>query len=265
MPVEKTKPMWHVEHPGAKKIFMTLWGIFLAYGVVYLGSQIRNSLAMYPYIGRSLRPEHVITVDADGKVTAIPDIAVVSMGVDLRGTTVAEVQDKSTATMNNLIAQLNALGIDKKDIQTTNYNIYPRVKYIDKQGDVPDGFEVNETVTVKVRDLTKSNQVVALAGTVGANMVNGLQFTFDDPDVYKEQARDLALAKAKDKAARLAGQLGVQLVSVVAFSEDQGGTGGPIFYAKDVSMGAGGAAPAPMIETGSNDVTTHVTVTYEIR
>ena len=119
----------------------------------------------------------------------------------------------------------------------------------------------------KVRDTAQAGDLLAGVGGKGATEVSGLTFTFDDPNVLQDEARDEAIADAKEKAKVLAKQLGVRLVRVVSFSEN-GNYPGPIYYDKAVmSSGMGGAedARAPEISVGQNKVTSSVSVTYEIR
>ena len=166
--------------------------------------------------------------------------------------------------MNKLIEKVKALGIDAKDIQTTNYNIYPQYDYLQDKGQVLRGYEVNQSVTVKIRDLEKANQVLGLAGEVGANNVSGLSFTIDDDEVYKAEARKLALDKISEKAKTLTSLLGVKVVSVVSYNEYEGGGGiYPMKAYADSTMGMGGGAPS--VESGSTDVTINASVTLEIR
>ncbi len=247
-----------------RKIMLTFVGILLVYVIIFVGTLIRNNLQKYNFIGRADRAERTITIQGTGKVTAKPDIAVTSMGMISSAKTVSEAQQKNTTIMNKLIEKLKALGIDAKDIQTTNYNIYPQYDYLQDKGQVLRGYEVNQSVTIKIRDLTKANQVLALAGEVGTNNVSGLQFTVDDNEVYKAEARKLALDKIAEKAQTLTGLLGVRVVGVVSYNEYEGGSG--IYQMKayaDSAIGMGGGAPA--VEAGSNDVVINASVILEIR
>lgn len=246
-----------------RKIMLTLLGILLVYIIILVGSIIRNNLQKYNFIGRSDRAERTITIQGIGKVTAKPDIAVTSMGMISSAKTVSEAQQKNTTIMNKLIEKLKALGIDAKDIQTTNYNIYPQYDYLQDKGQVLRGYEVNQSVTIKIRDLTKANQVLALAGEVGTNNVSGLQFTIDDDEVYKVEARKLALDKIAEKAKTLTRLLGVKVVGVVSYNEYEGG-GGLMKSYDGLGIGGGGV-PAPSIESGSADVVINASVTLEIR
>lgn len=262
MPVEqKGKRGPFFEHEFSRKLIATLAGVLLAYGVVFLGALIRNTIQEYRFIGQAPKSERTIHVEAEAKVTAVPDIAVVTMGVQIKGETVAEVQGKSDATVGALIAKLKELGIEAKDIQTTNYNIYPKVKWTQEKGEEPDGYEANQQVTIKIRDLNQTGSVLALAGTVGANTVQGVQFMIDDPENFRSQARDEALRKAGQKARDLARSLGVSLVDVVSYNEfDANGSdfGG---YLRADGFGGGGAP----VQSGSTDVVMRVSVTYEIQ
>ncbi len=246
----------------AKKIFGTLAGILLVYLIFLVGTMIRNNLEKFNYIGQADRLERTITVDAQGKVAAKPDVAVTTMGMIAEGKTVAEAQEKNSAVMNSLLEKLKGLGIEKADIQTTNYNIYPQYNYTERNGRELLGYEVSQQVTVKIRDLDRAEQVLALAGEVGANNVSGVQFTVDDREMYKAEARDLAMQKIAEKAAMLSNTLGVRLKEVVAYNEYEAGSGDIPMYKAMEGMG-GGAVPA--VEAGSMDVVMNVQVTFEIR
>jgi len=251
-----------------RRLLLTLFGILLAYGIVFLGTLIRNNVQKYYFIGQADRTERTIMVQGVGKVTVKPDIAMISMGMTADGKTVAEAQQKNTDGMNALLTKVKALGVDAKDIQTTNYNIYPQYDYTADKGQVLKGYQVSQSVDVKIRDLTKANQVLALSGEVGANNVGGVQFTIDDREVYKTQARELAMKQIAEKARALSQALGVKLVNVVSYDEYENNGNVPYSAMKmlDSSTGVGGPeAAAPQIETGTNDVVLNVNVGFEIR
>lgn len=249
-----------------RKLLATLLGIFLVYATIFVGTLTRNNLREFYFIGKADAPEHAITVESQGKVTVIPDIAMTNLGMTSEALTVAEAQQKNTETMNKLIARLKELGIDSKDIQTANYNVYPQYNYTEKEGQTLKGYQVSQNVSVKIRNLQNSQKVLALAGEVGANSVSGISFTIDDRDVYKAQAREIAIKKIQAKAAALSQSLGVNIVGIVSYNEYEGGQNDyPMYKSNVMAEGVGAAAPAPSIEPGSTDVMLNVSVTYQIQ
>lgn len=249
---------------GARKIIATLVGILLVYSIFFLGTLIRNNLKRYDTIGRLDRAERTLNIDAQGRVTTAPDIALTSMGMIASAKTVSEAQQKNTTAMNKLSERLRALGVDAKDVQTSYYNINPQYDYTDGRSQLR-GYEVSQSVTVKVRNIDKASQVLALAGELGLNNVSGLQFTIDDPEKYRAQAREEALQKIAAKAKSLEKMLGVRLREVVAYNEYEGGSGpGPVYAAYDM-RGIGGGGEKPQVEPGSTDVLLNVSVVFAIR
>jgi len=247
-----------------RKILATLLGIFMVYAIVFLASVIRNNLQEFYFIGKAETPEHVISVESQGKVTVVPDIAMTNMGMTAEAATVAEAQAKNTDTMNKLVERLKALGIESKDIQTANYNVYPQYNYTEAQGQVLKGYQVSQNVTIKIRNLQNANRVLALAGEVGLNNVSGITFTIDDRDVYKAQAREIAIKKVQAKADDLSKALGVQIVGIVSYNEYEGGQNEYPLYKSNV-MAEDSAGATPSIEPGSTDVILSVNVTYQIQ
>lgn len=250
--------------PGARKLLWALAGILLVYGIVLLGTLIRNNIKKYDYIGMAERTQRTITVEADGKAVMSPNIAVTTIGMDVEAKTVAEAQTKNTTVINTLLSKIQALGVEKKDIQTANYDIYPQYDYKDGT-QVLRGYRVSQNVTVKIRDLAKANNVIALAGEVGATNVSGLRFTVDDRDVYKDQARQAALAKVKEKAEALEKALNVRVKSVISYNEYENTGVQNLGYDKMTATGMGGAPEAaPSLEAGTTDINMHVTLVFEI-
>ncbi len=248
----------------SKKILLTLFGILLAYLVFYLGVLTRNAIRKYDFIGVADQTERMITITGLGRVTGSNDIAMTTLGFSNTDKDVAKAQADNKKVMEPIMAELKKLGMADKDLQT-NYTIYPEYNYTQEKGQEFKGYRVANNVTVKIRDLTKIPAVLSLAGKFGANEVNGLSFTIDDPENLKASARDKALLDAALKAKRLARVLGVQLVEVVSYNEyESGGEPMPIYaYSKADGMGGGGGGPES-VATGSRDVVMNVNITYKI-
>lgn len=245
------------------KTMRLLAGLSLIGLTVFLFAATRNELKENNYIGRPNAQRDTITISGEGRVTAIPDIATTSIGVQTERKTVAAAQEDNTEKMNAIIERLKELGIEEEDIKTTNYNVYPVYDY--NRGTRTDrGFNVDQRVTVKIRDLDKTGEVLAAATELGANQVSGLNFTIDEPEELRQEARLEALAAAKEKAEALTGAAGVKLGGIVGFSEGSGGgVPQPVFRTLE-AFGGADAAIAPEIEQGSQEVVVNVNVIYEI-
>ena len=243
-----------------RKPFM---GLLILAGVVYLILLSRNAWKSYAYIGRPTTQRDTISIEAEGKVTALPDIAAVSIGVQTEKTTVSEAQKENTSKMNAIIAKVMSMGVAKEDIKTTSYTIYPQYDYVNGK-QTQRGYQVSQNVDIKIRNLDSIGDVLAAIGDLGANQVSGVTFTIDDPESLRQQARLKGLEMAKAKAQALAAAAGVKLGKVVGFSESSSSPQPPIYYAKDMAAGLGGGSASPSVEPGSQDVIVDVTVTYEI-
>jgi uncharacterized protein YggE len=248
----------------AKSILLTLSAIFLVYVIVYLGTLIRNTIAAYNYIGINDAIERTVMIEGVGVVAARTDVARTVMGMRTEADTVGAAQQENTSIISDLKDRLLELGVEEDDIQTTSYNIYPLYRYTEENGQELRGYEVFQELGVKIRDLARANDVLALAGDVGANTISGLQFTVDDSEAYVDQAREEALAEVKKKAQMLAQELGVDLVKVVSYEESTGQQqllDSPYPILREAGYGAGGSS----IESGTNDVSVTARVTFEIR
>lgn len=243
---------------------------------VFLGLKAFGEVMGLRYIGAGIPPANTVTVSGYGEVAAVPDIATFTYSAVSTKPTVAAAQEEATTKANAITAYLKEAGVAERDMQTSNYSIYPQYDYVQGacvNGSCPSGrqvlrgYEVRQSTTVKVRDTAKAGDLLAGVGSRGATEVSGLNFTFDDPHRGENEARQKAIDDATAQAKTLAGQLGVSLVRVVSFSESTGGYP-PMPYAARGGMetqALDSKVSNPVISTGENKITSNVSVTYEIR
>lgn len=244
---------------------------------LFLLVQTLKALKEYRYVGSGVTATNTITVSGDGEVFAVPDRATFTVTVREEGADVAGAQDKATAKINAIISYLKDAGVEEKDIKTQSYNVNPKYEWEQATcagGYCPGnqrlvGFEVYQTLEVKVQDPQKAGELLTGVGGKGASEVSSLSFTVEDEDALRAEAREQAIAEAKEKADALAAQLGVSVVRVVGFYEDAGGYP-PMPYAARGGMAMDAVATqeakvAPSLPTGENKIVSNVNVTYEIR
>lgn len=214
-----------------------------------------------------------ISVAGEGEVNALPDIGMFNFSVRAIDPSAEGAQQQVNERLENILAFLSDNGVEEKDIKTNYYNLSPNYRYETSvcaagvycpSRQVQDGFEVNQNVSVKVRDLDKAGALISGVGEQKADDISGLQFVVDDTAALKDQARQAAIADAKERADVLAKQLGVKLKRMTGYYEDEGYYPAP--YAR-----SGGAMLESMADTsvslpsGENTVTSRVTLVYEIR
>lgn len=247
--------------------------------VVFLAVISIKEIKAIGYIGKDTQVISSITVNGKGEAITIPDIATFSFSVNETAKTVEDAKTKATDKINNALAAIKASGVEKKDIKTLSYSINPHYEY--NQGvcttfgcpggkQVLTGYDVAQSIEVKIRDLTKAGELFDTVGKAGIQTVNGLNFGIDNIDIPKAAARADAIAKAQAKAQKIASDLGVSLVRITSYydsSDDQ------VYYGRE-SMDSGmvsakammaPAAVAPEIPTGEQKITATVSITYEIR
>ncbi|MEK9180112.1 MAG: SIMPL domain-containing protein [Patescibacteria group bacterium] len=247
----------------AKKYFWYLLDTWIA--VAVLGMLFAGFPAISRY-GNSLPAMRTLTVSADGKVLAIPDIAESSFSVIVQGQNPQALANNSNEKMSAVIEFLKSSGVDPKDIKTTSYNLSPDYRYDENiRRNFIVGYTLSQTVTVKVREMGKIADIVAGLTPLGVNQIGGINFTIDDQEAYLSGAREEAFDKAREKAKSIARASGVRLGRVVNVSESGGYPPIP-YYAKGLEAGFGGdAVAAPTIEPGSQEVQVSVSITYELR
>ena len=254
-----------------KKVFFCFAIILSIFFIVLIVSgtvDIFNKVKQGRYIGQEAEFRNSIVISETGEVYAKPDLAVVNLSVIKEAKTVAEAINENAEIMNRVIQTMKDQGIEDKDLKTINFSIYPRYEYTDGTFGkrILVGYEVFQQLQIKIRDMEKIGTIIEKASSSGVNDVGELQFTIDDEEKLKKQARAQAVEKAKTKAQELASQLDVKLGRVVSFNES---FFTPYYdvniYAEESGFGKGvGAVPVPNIQIGENKITVSVVITYEI-
>lgn len=214
-----------------------------------------------------------ISVEGQGKVTAVPNIASVSFSVLEENKDVAVAQKAATEKINTALAFVKEQGIEDKDVKTEAYSISPQYDWVQtycapntycapgKQ--VIRGYQISQSVTVKVRNTEKVGELLAGLGERGITQVYGPNFEVDDVSTLKEQARVIAIKDATEKAKVLAKNLRVRLVRVTGFWENTDPS-----YPMAYGMGAADGVKVesvPSLPTGENEIKVVLNVSYEIR
>lgn len=209
-------------------------------------------------------PEHTISVSGIGRVTTVPDVADVRVGVMFTRAKVRDAQAAAATAMQAVIAALRKAGIADKDIQTTSLSLQPVYDY-SSNGNPPrlTGYQVVNAVQATVRTLDTISDVVDGALAAGATTLDGITFRVDDPAAAEGQARDAAMKDARAKADALAKAAGVSITGVSSISEQSGSVPVPMPYFSGGAAGDKAAASTPVL-VGTNEVDVAVSVVYLI-
>lgn len=206
----------------------------------------------------------VVELTVNEVVKTAPDVAQVGAGVTTRAATAQEAMRLNAQQMDRLIAKLKALGIDRKDIQTANYNLNAQYDYNDNRQPTFVGYDVTNQLNVKLRDLKRAGEVLDALVVAGANNLYGPNFMLEDDAAAKESARDAAFKSGRamaEKYARMAGYTGVRLLEVSESFQSYG----PMPVMERAAVQTVGAADAKtQIEPGQVGTGVTVTVKYEM-
>jgi uncharacterized protein YggE len=253
--------------------------VFGILAIIALGAYTYATLksAKYMYSGPI-----TISVVGTGEVSAKPDIATFSFTVQSKEADANTAQAKAAETVTKILAFLKEKGVDDKDVKTQYFDLSP---WYEQQEYAPctqwgcppqpyrepkiAGYQVNETVVVKVRKTEDAGTLIGAVGEFGAQNISGLTFTIDDEKKLKVDAREKAIEDAKVQAEKLAKQLGVRIVRMSGYWEDEGygypieGYGGMGFASKDAMNGE--SAPVAEVPQGEHTITARVNISYEIK
>ena len=248
---------------GAKKWFWIVLDVFV---VVLIVNVVFFVMPMLQRVGDGFYPSRTITVSAEGKTTASPDLAEISFSVVTQGQNPSTLSDNNNQKMNAVLQFVKSQAIADADIKTTGYDLSPNYQW-DKntQRNYITGYTLTQTVQVKVRDLSKVASVIGGLAPLGVNQIGGVTFTFADDEKVLMVARADAFAKVITKAKEMALGAGTSLGKIVNVAENNYIPVPRAMYSvANETMGMGGPATAPTIQAGTQEITDTVSVTYEL-
>jgi hypothetical protein len=196
----------------------------------------------------------------------VPDVARLSLGIEARADTVTEAQSQAAVAMDEVIQALKDNGVDKKDIQTQRYSIYPVTRWVKDEEEEIIGYRVTNMVVAKIREVDKAGVIIDAVAKAGGDYtrIQGISFSVDDPTSYYKEARTKAVQDAESKAKQLASLTGIRLGKPTYISEGA-------VYPPPITRGLyEGAAPLPApapetpISPGELKITVNVQVAYAI-
>lgn len=207
-----------------------------------------------------------ISVSGQGEAQGAPDMATINVGVQTQAPTALDAAKDNQAIVDRVMQALDKLGIDEKDLQTSDYSIWPEQRHDPRgTGEVTiTGYRVNNSVQVTVRDIDRVGEVLGAATNAGANAVNGISFGIDDTASLEANAREAAMTNARVRAEALARLAGVQLGEVLQISMSSGGGFPPVPF-RAARMEAMDMSAAPSISPGQQSISVQVQVSYAIR
>ena len=159
-----------------------------------------------------------VQVTGSATINVIPDRAMIQLGVQSNGATPTAVQSANSAAIQKVLKALQARGVAAKDIATDLYVIEP--VYEDYDSLYIKGYRINNVVAVTLRDVKMTGAILVAALEAGANQVLKVEFYTSELRKYRDQARELAMRAAQEKAQALAASASAQAGCVLSITEN---------------------------------------------
>jgi len=210
-----------------------------------------------------------ITVTGTGTVSAMPDMAIIDIGVVREEKTARAALDANNTAMTNVLEEMKAIGITERDLQTSNFNIQPRYHYPKRKSDgeqpAPQitGYVVSNNLTIRIRDLAATGTILDKVVTLGVNSSSGIRFANEDTQTILTQARENAVENAISKAQTVTSSASVGLGKILSINEISN-TLQPIALRQARSLSVQEDAGSVPIAGGENEYRVNVTISWEI-
>lgn len=217
----------------------------------------------YPVVIKNSNVSSELAVIGEGKIDVVPDSASIEVGISVSNAKTARDAQQQVNTINtSILESLKSLSIQKKDIKTSNYSVYPNYNYNDKDNpNTITGYNANVNLTIKTKKIDTVFLIIDKTTDAGANQVYGVSYSVDTPEQFRKTARLKAIENAKQQATELSSMLGIRLGKVVNIIESNTTSDMPL-YAKSESLPMGGGG-GPSIEPGTQSISSTVTLYFE--
>ncbi|MDF2686578.1 MAG: hypothetical protein K0S55_1760 [Clostridia bacterium] len=207
-------------------------------------------------------PSKYINVSGNSIISVVPDLAYISVGVISEDVDSKAALEKNNKSIQAVLDAIKSFKIDSKDIQTGSFSIYPRYNYIEKTGEnVINGYTVNNTLTITVRNLDNLGKIFDTAVKAGANNSTNISFDYSKKSDKYLEALKLATENAKKEADAIASAFGGKNLTIIEVNENSsnyyvGYTGGRGYA---VAEEADSSVP---VEKGQIEISASVAVKY---
>ncbi|MFA6106331.1 MAG: SIMPL domain-containing protein [Patescibacteria group bacterium] len=215
--------------------------------------------------------QNQVSVTGQGKVSYVPDIANITLGVQIDKMSKAdEALNKLNGDIKKIIEALKKTGAKEEDIQTQNYSLYPQYDVIDNVSKLT-GYSANQQLIVKVKDFKPGSdtvsKIISEASKAGANQVNGINFTTSKEEELKQEARIKAIEDARSKADSIANAAGVKLGKVIGWWENIvfSPSSNQSYFDGKGGMGGGGEIASPSIPSGTQEIIIELNLNYRVK
>ena len=253
-----------------KKLCLAICSVLIFIAIGATGCEgFTPPISQVPSTGGSITSQQNtgISVTGEGKVTVVPDVTVLSLGVVAQTVTIAQAQSEASTAIDAVVRELSAGGVASNDIKTRYFNIQRVTRWDnDRQQEIVIGYRVSNTVTAKIRKVADTGAIIDAVVRAGGDYtrINNISFTVDDPAPYQKEARIKAVADAEAKAKQLADAAGVKLGAPIYINES-GGYVPIVMREVTFAQAAPAAAPTTPISPGETEIILNVQVVYRIR
>lgn len=208
-------------------------------------------------------PVRTVSVNGQAVVYAAPNIAHITIGVHSENVDPQEAVAANNAQANRVMDALKALGVDEKDIRTSNFSIYVQDEFDMEGKRTGTRFVVDNSVYVTLRDLEKIGEVLSGVVEAGANTIYGISFDVEDRAALLESGRDEAIQNARQQAESIAAAAGVQLGEIQSISF-YNSVPSPVMYDNKIAAQGLGGGSVP-ISSGQLEFTVDVSIVYGLK
>ncbi len=229
--------------------------------LILLAALLASPAFADPALDAGPRPT-TLTITAEGHVDRAPDVADLSGGVVTQAPTAAVALAENSSRMTSVVAAIRRAGVADRDIQTTGLSLQPQYRYGDNQPPVLTGYQVSNTVALKVRRLADAGRLVDALVAAGANQINGPTFRVEDGDAALDAARRAAVATARARADLYAAAAGMHVARIRSIAESGAEPVAPRPMMRALAMAA--PAPPPPVAAGEVSLSVGVTIVFDL-
>lgn len=203
-----------------------------------------------------------LEISVRGEVKRVPDVAVISTGVVTQSADAATVMRDNAARMARVLAALKRAGVADKDVTTSAVNLSPQYRYNNNQPPLITGYQANNQVTVRFRDITRSGAILDALVKEGSNEINGPSLTIDKPEEALDEARIAAITAGRARAEVYANAAGMKIKRIISISENDGMS---VVPRPMMTMMAKSAEADTVIMPGEQSLGMTVTMVFELQ
>jgi uncharacterized protein YggE len=175
-------------------------------------------IAAPAFAGTPLPDAPHVMASGEGKASVAPDLARITLTARYRNAAPGGAKRAVDRSIEAFLDLAPRFGLEPAHVTAADVSVSEDIDYDERDRRISNGFVAAREVTVELRELARLGEFLDAALAAGMNEIDNVAFQSSRADALRAEARDKAVAQAREKAGGLAQAFGATLGPVYSIN-----------------------------------------------